>query len=169
VNISVEVQGEERMERDIRGFNRNLDMPVRPVARELGEVTASAVRAQYASSGRRGPKGRPWSRKQETVERYTAMNRRGFRVLNEPMRRTDALYQSEATLGGPHSVFEVDDNALTMGTTLKYGLIQQRRGQTQYDPTDEDLRRYGSIIRRGLVKGVNEFFDYKPDFAEAAF
>lgn len=169
MNISVEIDGLDRMERDVKTLQRNFDAPIRPVANQVEEVIFSAVRAQYASAGTRGPHGKQWTRKQETVDRYTAMNRRGFSVLNEPMRRTDALYKSEATRGGPHSISITEDNWMARGTDLPYGLIQQKRGQLQYDPTEEDIRRMLSIVKRGVIKDVNHFFNYTEDFGEAAF
>lgn len=157
------------MERDIGALRRHFDAPIRPVAGQVEEVIFSAVRAQYASGGTRGPNSQRWARKDSTVERYAAMNRRGFRVLNEPMRRTDALYISETTRGGPHSVSVTEDDFMARGTDLPYGLIQQRRGRLQYDLTDDDVRRIVSVVKRGLVKDVDRFFDYREDFGEAAF
>lgn len=160
MNITVEISGTENLRRDAALLAARMNSPVRAVARQLGEVTLSAVRSQYASAGRRGPKGRPWTRKQSTIDRYTAMNRRGFAVINEPMRRTDALFKSESTFGAPHAIFEVTDDAVVMGTDLVYGSVWQARGQTQYDPTLEDVARYASIIKRGIVKDANTFFDF---------
>jgi hypothetical protein len=169
MNFSIEVEGVERLERDAVVLQRNFHAPIRPVAGQVEEVVFSAVRAQYASRGTRGPHGREWTRKQSTIDRYTAMNRRGYSVLNEPMRRTDALFKSEVTRGGPHSVSVTEDDRMARGTDLFYGRIQQeKRGQLQYDLTEGDIRRILSIINRGIVKDVNHFFDFV-DAGEFAF
>lgn len=161
MELSVEISGLDRMSLDVGALMRNFAAPVRPVAGQIEEVIFSAVRAQYASRGRRGPHSKEWKRKPATVERYTAMNRGGFRVLNEPMRRTDALFISETTRGGPHSISITEDDSMTRGTDLPYGLIQQKLGRLQFDPTEGDLLRIKDIIRRGVVKDVDHFFDYR--------
>lgn len=157
------------MFRDIGILTRNFAAPIRRVAEQVREVVILAVRGQYNTQGRRGPHGPGKPNKPETVARYAAINRRGFKVLNQWLRRTDALFQSEATRGAPHGIYEVDDDSMTMGTDLIYGRIQQDRGNYQYDLTDVDFRRIASIVKRGILKDVDNFFDYQPDFAEAAF
>lgn len=158
--LGIEVTGLDRMEHDTRVLVRNLSAPIRPAASQLEEETYIEVRAQYASAGAKGRHGAWPKNKPETVDRYAAMNKRGFKVLNQPMRRTDALFISETTRGGPHSIRVVEDDALTLGTDLAYGALHQKKGRMQYDPTDEGIRRRLSIIKRGVVKEVNQFFDY---------
>lgn len=159
-NFSITVD-DVKFQRAIRGTVKALDAVIRPVDRPLSDEVYGFVRAQYSSRGSRGPTGKAWTRKQSTIDRYSAMNKRGFSVINEPMRRTDALYVSEVTRGAPHGVYEVEDNELTLGTSLSYGLIQQRRGQMQYDPTEADVTRLMRIIKRGAGEKIQDAgFDY---------
>jgi hypothetical protein len=162
VKVSIEITGQERLDRAFKGMADDLSAPIRPVARPLSDVVLLMVRGQYSSNGRRGPRGKAWSRKQSTIDRYTAMNRRGFSVVNQNMRRTDALYISESTRGGPGGIYEVEDDSLTMGTSLRYGKILQDRGQTQYDPTEADIRDMLRVIRNHQGKqAADRGFDYQ--------
>lgn len=168
--ITVGVEGEEKLERALTGYARDLEAPIRPVARPLSDEVYLMVRAQYASRGRRGPTGREWTRKQSTIDAYTAMNRKGFSVINEEMRLSDTLFISESTRGAPHGIYDVQDSELTMGTDLIYGRIWQDRGQKQYDPTEGDVRNFRKVIQGGLLrKAVDRGFDYQADSGEIPF
>lgn len=162
MKLSVGIEGEERLQRALKGTADDLSAPIPPVARPLSDVVLLMVRAQYNSRGRRGPTGRAWTRKQSTIDRYSAMNKRGFKVINQEMRRTDVLYISESTRGGPHGVYIVEDDQLVMGTDLFYGKIQQDKGQEQYDPTEQDLKDMLRVIRNYQGKqAADRGFDFE--------
>lgn len=161
MNFSISVD-DQMLLFGLRGVAVDTERAIRPVAPAISDIVRSGVRAQYNSAGRRGPTGKAWTRKQSTIDRYTSMNARGFggKVLNEPMRRTDRLHISETVRGAAHGIEIIEDNAITMGTDLRYGAIHQARGQKQYDLTDGDLDEIIRAARRGLaLKWVDRGFD----------
>ena len=154
--LTVEVTGEEKLERGLRALEGDLKTAIRTAAPALRDEVLLMVRDKY-----RRKDGWP-KRKQSTIDRYAAMNRRGFRVLNEDLRRTDALYQSETTHGGPHSIYRVEDDSLTMGTDLKYAAILQARGWKQYDPEDSHVRRFLAVLKRAQKERIEDRgFEYR--------
>jgi|ERR1051325_2540559 hypothetical protein len=168
--ISIQVEGEERLDKALRGFSGDIDRSIGDVARPLSDVVYSMVRAQYASHGRRGPTGKPWTRKQSTIDRYTAMNRRGFSVINEPGRRTDTAFIAQSTRGGPHGIYDVQPNSLTVGDDLGYTRIRQDQGFKAYDPTSSDIKEFARVIVGGLRgKIIDRGFDYVQRESEFAF
>lgn len=158
----VEARGADAVTQAIDGFRGDAERCIEPVVTQLQDAAFIMVGEQYASYGRRGPRGRTWTRKQSTIDRHTRENRRGVKSINEPMRDTDDLRISETRRGAPHGVIEAGPNYLIMGTDLVYGLIWQKRGQTQYDPTDGNVKVYGRIIIKGQRENaVNHHLDYK--------
>lgn len=174
MNINVTVDGEERLLGALRGVAADLS-DLRPAWRPVSDELYSIVRQQFASQGARGPVGKWEGRADSTVARYTAINRRGFAVLNETLRRTDALFKSVSTRNAPHGIYDEQPDSLTVGTDLKYAGIHQKGGgripqRKVYDLTEQDERRLLSIIKRGLAGKVKDRgFDYTDDGGEAAF
>jgi hypothetical protein len=163
--ISIEVLGQERLTTALSGVARDVE-DLRPSFLAVSDEVYSIIRTQYATRGH----GRWPANKTSTIERYAAMNRRGFSVINEPMRRTDALFISETTRGGPHGIYIEEPQSLTMGTDLSYGAIHQARDRKQYDFSDDDVERLAKIIQRGLVtKIADRGFDAKPDAGAIPF
>lgn len=167
MRISIQVEGEERLLRALKGAESDvtdLRSSWRPVSDEIYSIT----RAQFASQG--GRAGSRWPpRAQSTVDRYTAINRKGFKVLNETLRRTDAMFKSLANRGAAHGIYEEEAMSLTMGTDLPYANIHQRGGgkipqRKIFDLTDADADRLMKILKRGLtVKIADRGFDVKDD------
>lgn len=161
MKLSVGVEGEEKLERALTGVMGDLKTPIRDVERPLSDEVLLMVRDQFRSHGARGRSGAWPANKASTIAGYTAQNRRGFSVLNEPMRRTGALYAAVTTRGAPHGIFEVTDDSMTHGTDLIYAGVHQRKRRKVYDPTDEDARKFLAVIRRGLgQKFKDRGFDY---------
>jgi hypothetical protein len=160
--LYTKVDGEQRIGRAINNVVRAVSAPIRKAARPLEDRVFLMVAQQYDSNGRRGPTGHPWTRQQSTIDRETAMNRRGFTVLNMNMQRTGNLRTSETRRGAPHSIEIIEDDSITLGTDLEYGLIQQRRGQTQYDPVDSDVADFGKTLVRSVRGEITSdgWFDY---------
>lgn len=168
-SLSIGVIGDKEFSTALERGVRYAEAPIRPVAPGIQQIVVLAVRGQYRSKGTRGPTGRQWTRKPETVRRYSEANRKGFKYINEEMRRTDALFVSEVTIGGPHGILEVGDDYLIMGTDLAYGKIWQDKGQKQYDLTAEDVRDVKNLMVRGLSRSFTPgLFDYK-DSGEIPF
>lgn len=174
MNISFEVEGEERLTRALRAVAADTS-DLRPSWRAVSDEVYSILRSQFSTQGARGPGGRWPARAKSTVDRYTAINRKGFAVLNEPLRRTDAMFRALTTRGAPHGVYEEGAEELVLGTTLPYAVIHQRGGgripqRKIYDFTERDTARIRSILKRGLVEKIKDRgFDYVEDSAEIPF
>lgn len=182
MNITVEVQGEERLNKALRGVAADLS-DLTPAWRAVSDEIYSIERRQFSTQGARGPAGKWEKRADSTVARYTAINRRGFAVLNETLRRTDATFKALTTRGAPGGIYDPQPSSLTVGTDLKspkgfpYPKAHQTgapraniRQRKLYDLTDRDAARLLSILKRGLVGKVKDRgFDYVEDFGEAAF
>ena len=174
MNISVEVQGEERFDGALRGVAADLS-DLRPAWRAVSDEIYTITRQQFSTHGARGEAGKWKERADSTVARYTAVNRRGFSVLNETLRRTDALFKALTTRGAPHGIYDETPDSLTVGTDLPYAQIHQRGGsripqRKLYDPTERDAARLVSVLKRALAGKVKDRgFDYTDDGGEAAF
>jgi hypothetical protein len=167
--VSIEIEGIPRLDLALKGVLADL-ADLRSAWRPVSDEVYSIVRSQYSTRGARGPGGAWPANKESTVARYTAMNRRGFSVINEPMRRTDTLFISETTRGGPHGIYEEAPDSLTMGTDLEYGAIWQARNRRQYDFTEDDGLRLLRILKRGLKgKVIDRGFDYVEGGQEIPF
>lgn len=168
--ITIQVEGLPRLQAALEGVARdaeNLSQTWRAVEDEIYSIE----REQFATRGH----GSWEPRKDSTVERYTAMNRRGFSVINEPERATDTLFRAVTTRGAPHGILNEEPQSLTMGFDLAYGQYQQT-GTTRmpqrkiYDLDEGDARRLAQIIKRGLVtKIADRGFDAKADAGAIPF
>jgi hypothetical protein len=173
VNISVDVGDGERLLGALRGVAADLS-ELRPGWRAVSDEVYAIERAQFRSLGARGPVGKWRERARSTIDRYASINRRGFAVLNETLRRTDSLFKAVTTRGAPHGVYEEGPDGLTMGFDLAYGMIHQKGGgkvpqRKVYDLTEQDARRLGSILKRGLAGKIKDRgFDFV-DGGEFAF
>lgn len=154
--ISIQVEGAERLDVALQGVARDAE-DLRQAWRPVSDEVYSIIRNQYATRGH----GTWPANKTSTIERYAAMNRRGFSVINEPMRATDKLFIAETTRNAPHGIYIEEAQSLTMGADLPYGKIHQDRLRKQYDFSDEDAARLAKIIKRGLVvKIADRGFDF---------
>jgi phage gpG-like protein len=163
MRISIGVEGEEKLDRALRGVAADTS-DLRPSWRPVSDEIYSIVRKQFASK-------RGWKpRAQSTIDRYTAMNRRGFSVINETLRRTDAMFKAVSTRGASHGIYIEESDSLTVGTDLPYAGIHQSGGskipqRKIYDLDDSDVTRLIRILRRGLTEKIA---DRGFDISEAA-
>lgn len=157
--ISIQVSGEERLQRALTGMTGDVS-DLRPSWRPVSDEVYSIVRNQFATEG--GRAGSRWPKRSEKyLDRLTAMNRRGFTTIAEPLRRTGALYNAVSTRGAPHGVYDAQADSLTLGTDLPYANIHQRGGPKMpqrkvYDLTEQDVSRLMSILKRGLVSKIKD-------------
>jgi phage gpG-like protein len=165
MNLSIEVEGESRLLGSLASVAADIS-DHRPSWRAVSDEIYSIERAQFQTQGTRGS-GRWKERAESTVARYSAINRKGFAVLNETLRRTDALFRAVTTRGAPSGVYDEQKDSLTVGTTLPYAVIHQKGGakipqRKIYDLTEADARRLLSIVKRGLVSKIaDRGFDFK--------
>jgi len=171
VTPTAAVEGAEKVERAGQGLDRDL-LDWRHAWRAVSDEVYSIERHQFLTLGARGPNGRWKERSQAYVDRQTSINRKGFKVLNELMRRTDAMFKAVTMRGAPGGIYEETGTSLTLGTSLKsdkgfpYPAAHQTGGKRLpqrkiYDPTERDAARLASILKRGLVKKIaDRGFDY---------
>lgn len=167
MNISIEVIGEEKLLRELKGVAADVS-DLRPSWRPVSDEVYSIVRAQFNTEGARGS-GRWQKRAQSTLDRITSINRRGFSVIGLPLRATNAMHNALTSRGGAHGIYIEEPQELTMGTDLPYANIHQRGGpkipqRKIFDLTEKDGDRLMSILRRGLtVKIADRGFDVTSD------
>lgn len=165
MRLEIEVEGGEKLSAALSGLAADLS-DLRPAWRAISDEVYAIERAQFRSQGARGPAGKWKERAKSTVDRYSAINRRGFAVLNETLRRTDTLFKAVTLRGAPHGLYEEGPDGLTLGFDLDYGQIHQKGGRKIpqrkiYDLTEQDARRLVSILKRGLAgKSKDRGFDY---------
>jgi phage gpG-like protein len=173
MKIEIGVEGEEKLERALKGAVADLS-DLRPAWRPVSDELFSITRAQFATQGARGPAGKWEKRADSTVDRYSSINRRGFTVLNETLRRTDAMFKAVTLRRAPHGIYDEQADSLTVGTDLPYAAIHQKGGpkipqRKIYDLTERDAARLMSILKRGLMKKIEDRgFDFV-DSAEIPF
>lgn len=145
---------------------------LRHVWRPVSDEIFSLTERQFTSGGR-GKSGR-WPRHADaTKERIASMNRRGFRALGELGRSSDRMFLSLTRRNAPGGVYEEQSDSLTVGTAVRarggfsyprafHGGTSRQPARPVYDLTDADARRLRSIIRRGLVKKIEDRgFDFR--------
>lgn len=163
----VTVEGAQRLESALRGVAANF-ADLRPAWRPVSDEIYSIIRAQFNTEGTRGS-GRWPKRAESTLNRITAINRRGFSVIGLPLRATNALHNSLTTRGGAHGIYIEEPQELTMGTDLPYFGFHQQGGskipqRKIVDLTDADGRRILSIVKRGLMHEIaDRGFDVTSD------
>lgn len=162
--ISTGVEGEEKLRRAFTGAIADVS-DLRPSWKPVSDEVYSIVRNQFATEG--GRAGHRWPKRSDKyLDRLTALNRRGFTTIAEPLRLTGALYDAVGSRGAPHGIYDAQPDSLTLRTDLPYASIHQKGGpkipqRKIYDLTDKDADRLMSILRRGLIKKIaDRGFDF---------
>lgn len=163
----------------LRGVAADLS-DLRPAWRPVSDELYAITQRQITSRGR-GKSGRWRDHADATKERIASLNRRGFRVLGELGRATDKMFLSLTRRGAPGGVYEERPDSLTSGTVVRstrgfpypqafHGGTKNQPARPIYDLTDADAARLMRILKRALVKKVEDRgFDYKEDGGEIPF
>lgn len=159
--ISMGVEGEEKLQRALTGIARDVS-DFRPSWRAVSDEVYSIERNQFATEGSRA--GARWPKRSDAyLDRLTALNRRGFTTIAEPLRLTGALYDAVGSRNAPHGIYDEQPESLTLGTDLPYANIHQKGAKNGrppqrkiYDLTEQDASRIMGILKRGLVTKIKD-------------
>jgi phage gpG-like protein len=150
VRLSLDIYGEEQLERELLRFSAYAGHP-QPAFHKIAEDMRGQIEEQFASEGGRGSGG--WAALKETTLLAKAAAGLDPRILQA----THKLMNSLTRAGGDH-VEEVTDSSLFLGSKVGYGRYHQKGtgrmpARKPVDFTELDRRGFVRTLQRYVVEG----------------